>query len=221
MRMVCSEFWLLRQKWPRLRIWISYRYVYTSLPMSSRSLPKECMPCYLPISRLVLLSVADHSSKILAPDWKKFIQPPWLRRVIWQFAKLASTLPVSFQFAVPADCVDQLMDRSRVQSKYFIILFAASTTFLQGLARWRLSTDTAYAISKRTEIAQYPIDPMSDLYSFFISSDGTSSKSSAVSVNPGSIGSLTTTVSFRSNLLTTGLLSYANLSRLKIVILAG
>jgi hypothetical protein len=62
------------------------------------------------------------------PLWTKFIQPPWLRRVIWQFAKLASTLPVRFQFDVPSDCVDQVMVRSRVQRKYFITLFAAWAT---------------------------------------------------------------------------------------------
>ena len=154
MQMVYSEFWLLRQQWPRPRIWILYRYACTSLPMSSRSLPKECMPCCLPKSRSALLediqahtiairkyftshtsidSATYSDSQLLSvtigcrplfqdtgPRLRKFIQPPWLRLVIWQFAKLASTLPVSFQFAVPSDCVDQVMTRSRVQRKYFI-----------------------------------------------------------------------------------------------------
>jgi hypothetical protein len=46
---------------------------------------------------------------------------------------------------VPLDYADHVMVISRVQRRYFIALFTTSTTFLQGLATWRMhSTDTAY-----------------------------------------------------------------------------
>jgi len=58
----------------------------------------------------------------------------------------------------------------RVLFRYCMALFAAEISLVFGLARCRLRTETAKAMSYRTAVAQNPIDPIRLRYVDFISS---------------------------------------------------